>query len=347
MNSKIALGIILTFSVSFQDCNFTLFPSPPSLAPETSGIELVTGVDANTDLSISPNGKQIVFMKNEAIWICDTSGKNVSQLSPTNIELYNAKWSPDGKQLGAIQSNPKNAFVTLDLNSKTLSNKNINSIFVSTLNDGLRFYWDWSPNNELVAILCSNQDGGETLNVYATDGGGALAASYPVIASIYPSQVFQWSPDGSRIVLVSDLNGQKGIYIATVVHATADLIVPDSTASFVSWFPNGASISYMKSYNLHLFNLASKQDSVIASYIGSPYQVSPNGRYISYVFTAGISNPDDGYDYTAIQGYNLQSGEFGTIASSDFAGIAFSWAPSSNEVFYLFSGNLYKAIVSL
>lgn len=347
MNSKIALPIILTLSVSFQACNFTLSPSYHSAQPWTNGTELVTGVDVNTYLSISPNGKQIVFSKNEAIWICDTSGKNASQLSPANIALFNAKWSPDGKQLGAIQSNPKNAFMTLDMNSKTLSNTNINSTFLFT-SDG--FYWDWSPNNQLIAILCVTQDGEESLNVYAIDVGGALAVSYPVITSANPSQIFQWSPDGSQIVLVSDINGQRGIYIATVNNATADLIVPDSTASFVSWFPDGASIMYMKNYDLHLFNLASKQDSVITSYIRTPYQISPNGRYIGYVSTVSYYNPNDGGDVSnQLIGYNLQSSEIADIATADaeMGGIIYCWAPSSNKVFYLFGNGIYEAMVSL
>jgi Tol biopolymer transport system component len=348
MNSKIKLLLFSICSVSLQSCNLILPPpSHPSETPsQTGGSELVAGADQYADVSVSPDGTKLAFIRNENICICDTNGKNIVQFSPQGLHVTEAKWSPDGRQIGFVQIDTNDwshqQFTTMDVASRAVFSKSIGDDFVYGPS-GEDYFWDWSPDGQKIGVVCYSTNGGEILKIFKTDGSGDILNSYPADAG--PEGVFHWSPDGSQIILTTTINGQKAIYIATIGQSTTTMIIGDTTAYNVSWFPDGNNISYLNGNGFHLYNLSSKHDSLIISYFNYHYQISPDGKYIGYVTSYWDGNPD-GTIYHYIACYNLQNNLSGYLISSNSV-LTFFWAPSSREIYYTFNGNICKAINSM
>jgi hypothetical protein len=340
MKQKIELILFSVCLIAIQACNINLSPSYPTYPPsQTGGSEVVTGVDTYTDVSVSPDGTKLAFLRNNALFICDTSGKDVILLSAQSTIVAEPKWSPNGKEIGFVQSNGQ--FEVIEVASRTINSKSISDNFASV--NGYSYFWNWSPDSQKIGIVCYAPSGGMVLKIFKTDGSGALLNSYPVANG--PSQIFYWSPDGSQIVLVATLNESRGVYIATIGQPTINLIVPDSTASNVSWFPNSYDISYMSSTVFHLFNILSKQDSIIWG-ISTGYEISPNGQYIGCVSGPYGTNPNDNYAQYSLNSYELQNNQWSSLISANQS-VVYSWAPSSREIFYNFNGSIYKVFNSM
>jgi Tol biopolymer transport system component len=215
---------------------------------------LTVGGQGGVEPSWSPDGKMLVF-QNNGLWIADTSTGVVSSLpTPTTMEnrwRVKPAWSPDGEWIAFNNENGTLGDIYLirpdgtDLRRLTYTN--------DISRDG---NLAWSPDNKEIAFS-ADRDGNidiyvlnvaDTLN--STDGGNQRHLTLSTNVSGMKNLVSSWSPDGVRIALSSNRDGNSEIYVMNlngnnVVRLTNNLASDKEPA----WSPDGNRIAFSTDRN--------------------------------------------------------------------------------------------------
>jgi dipeptidyl aminopeptidase/acylaminoacyl peptidase len=143
-----------------------------------------------------------------------------------------------------------------------------------------------------------------------------------------------WSPDGSRIVFLSNRNGQKGIYQkpANVAGTETLFFAAPRLEAIESWSPDGRLIVYTsrddkgKSTVSILPVEGDRKPIVLPSMFNlRQARISPDGRWLAYV------SDEDGKDQIYVQPF--PSGESKWQVSND-GGTDPKWSRDGRELFY-------------
>ena len=194
-----AIGLIVVSAIGFG--LYTLFSRPRQFGPVrmtalTTGGK-INGEDINGQLSISPDGKYVVFAANDAkqqpsLWIRQISTNSLMRIVPAENGAYLATtFSPDGELIYYVAVLERNNFVPTLYRVPVLGGaptKILDRVFSAV---GL------SRDGSQVAFVRRNQDD-MALMVANTDGSGEPRT----IASVKQPKGFtgpSWSPDGKRI----------------------------------------------------------------------------------------------------------------------------------------------------
>ena len=98
-----------------------------------------------------------------------------------------------------------------------------------------------------------------------------------------------WSPDGQRILFISNRNGQEGVWAVSYLGGSPVLLkaidLPQG-AGLKKWSKDGRTIYYEANGNLYTFNLEDAQTTLVTSPVrlnSYNYTISPNEEMIAYV----------------------------------------------------------------
>lgn len=142
----------------------------------------------------SPDGRKIAFHSerdgNTEIYLMDADGKNQTRLTNTKICEFFPRWSPDGKKI---------VFVS-DLN------KNKYEEIVGLIRD--------EPPRSTVIQIGQPPPAPSNLEIYLMDADGKNQTRLTNDMALNQSPC--WSPDGKKIVIVSNRDGQPEIYVMDV-----------------------------------------------------------------------------------------------------------------------------------
>lgn len=215
------------FPVTDTPASAIASPLPPTPAPSPTA----------TTASMSANGQWIAFNSrmagNADIYIVDTSGNNLTQLtnSPAH-ELY-PSWSPDGAEL-VYQTN---AGGDMELSIVNIKTKAIRSLTKNECDD-----WGpvWSPDGDWIAFYsnCDGEKGAREIYKIRADGSGRKQLT---ITSGQNNWFPAWSPDGEKITFTSNRSGKYRIYTMNADGSNQQELASGCVSAFS---PDGSQILY-------------------------------------------------------------------------------------------------------
>src|ERR1044072_5378516 len=121
------------------------------------------------DPAFSPDGTKITFDRNRNIFVMNSDGTNLQQITSTGLDS-DAPWSPDGTKI-AFTSKRTGVSQIFTMNSDGTNPTNISN--AGTFNDSLP---SWSPDGTKIAF-CRALPGTQQQNIWTmnADGTGQVA----------------------------------------------------------------------------------------------------------------------------------------------------------------------------
>lgn len=138
--------------------------------------ELKSLFDDGSNLTVSPDGKTIAFLKrNEikrtAIYFYNMDSRQTAVLEPDTIGKYGLAWSPDGKNLVYnISKKGEGKASTVDICVLDLATKKVKKITSNTTHKS--YNPEWSPDSKHIAYYLEKGDGHD--QVWLTDLNGSF-----------------------------------------------------------------------------------------------------------------------------------------------------------------------------
>lgn len=194
----------------------------------------------------------------EEIWIMDSDGRNPVMLKKEEgFDLFNPKWSPDGKKIVYSQYKYKNSkicIITYHEKKQIIFPKKKQIIFP---NDSLQYRRaSWSPDGKWLAFSGaeSTEDDGD-IYIMEINGKNKIKIASTPNNDLSPI----WSPDGKNIAFISGPNygskildveyvktkGNSDIYIVNIDSKKQIRLTDNPTNDLgISWSPDGRKIVY-------------------------------------------------------------------------------------------------------
>jgi len=216
-------GQQLAFERDFFQGGFVNRVGIYTMNADGSGLRSLTPIGLNGRPSWSPDGKLIVFSslepgKEAAIWVMAADGKDRRRLTSTALPakdpchcmgLGSPVFSPDGKRIAfiSVRGERSAAIFTVDDDGSGIRQ-------LTAWAHGLADKIDWSPDGSMIAFS-SPEFGrpGLSSNVYTIrpDGTGLRQLTKSRGGTVN-NGLDSWSPDGKKIVFVSNSTGTYALY---------------------------------------------------------------------------------------------------------------------------------------
>ena len=178
----------------------------------------------------------------------------------------------------------------------------------------------WSPDSSRIAFT-PYQSGG----VFLVRPDGANVAAIESAASVRASGL-QWSPGGRYLAFTS---AEFQIQIIDTVNLSST-VVPGSEFDRWYWSPVANVIAYPKDDGVHLYDVASAQDRLLADgFVGGSVLWSPGGTKIAYLVAPITAGSENVYRVA-----DIETG--GVIDLPPARGL--SWSPDGSKIAYIGEG---------
>ena len=191
------------------------------------------GFDAEP--SWSPDGNRIAFNRGHHIYVMDSDGQNLMQLSERFTDREPA-WSPDGEKIAF------NRFTALKHQVWVMDADGGNQIQLTQW--GSNYNPAWSPDGVRIAFVSAKRHAEPEIYAMDSDGGNQVRLTHDLRTKDRPS----WSPDGQWIAYDDSFAGwlsQISVVAADGSGRTKRLTDNPPTKWFPAWSPDGNTIAYV------------------------------------------------------------------------------------------------------
>ncbi len=160
----------------------------------------------NTSAAASPDGSRVAMILSKGgspdVWVCDTDGSNLKQLTHTPEDESSPCWSPDGQWICfATKLNERRVLAKVPASGGAI--QRIPTAGVSNPTEP-----DWSPDGKWIAF--TSQGGGFDICVVPADGSAPPTA---LVAGEDPS----WSPNSRTLVFTHRAGGRYSLSVLDVL----------------------------------------------------------------------------------------------------------------------------------
>jgi serine/threonine protein kinase len=242
--------------------NMLELPAPTLAAQEVSQVEtplpaislLPTGTLAPT-LAATPLGGgkgQIAFASTRSgqpqIWLMDSDGGNLLQITNMSDGACQPAWSPDGSRLVFTSPCRKRSLDALAGSALFLINADGSGLTPLSFVPGGDFEPDWSPDGRQIAFT-SLRDGIPHIYLYDLETNQAVNLSARTSNDRRPA----WSPDGSLIAFETTRLGALQIWLMDPVMPEKPrefTLLNNSIGSMAAWSPDGSFITFTQGSGL-------------------------------------------------------------------------------------------------
>lgn len=135
------------------------------------------------------------------IYLMNSDGSNVRQLTFNTTDSYGPVWSPDGKRIAFSSSRTGN----FDVYIMDADGSNVRDLTNNPADD---YDPTWSSDSSRIAFV-STRSGKRDIYVMNVDGSASRNLTNNSATDWYPA----WSPDGKTIAFTSDRSGNNDIYL--------------------------------------------------------------------------------------------------------------------------------------
>lgn len=308
--------------------------------------------------AVSPDGKLLAFSRNGAIFISDTGGKSVRQLTGSGVTDIMPQWSPDGRMIGFIRKN--NAFsaygrvIIIDTVSSVVRSVMQNEEVLCQFDlaqSSFRYTsspaWSWSPNGSSIAYY-SGHDTSTFLSIIRTDGSGMIIGKYLLNRRTVGRwddnrSGFCWLPNGDQLLCTSNADqDSSSLYMITLGLGSMTPMNNTIRGANPGCSASGRYTGYFSHTKWeYLMNDIQTGQTLRVSTGGFSPKMSPDGRVIVAYQFSSYSNPDS-YSDSRLIAHNVQNGTTNTAALSNWD-YTFVFHPSSRWVFLSSGGMIKKA----
>lgn len=199
-----------------------------------------SGLKDNFMPAYSPNGKGICFTSNRdgdlEIFVMSADGSHETRLTRDSVSDINCTWSPDGKKIAYERSSGGGDIWVMDADGGNQTRL--------TRGPGADEYPAWSPLGKRIAF--DSMRGGDTdTEIYTMSATGTR------LKQITDDSVGEWdadwSPDGKKLVLVSDAGGDPEIFWMNSDGSGGGIITNNSVVDEAPVYsPDGTFVAYVE-----------------------------------------------------------------------------------------------------
>ncbi|NQV07388.1 PD40 domain-containing protein, partial [bacterium] len=189
----------------------------------------------------SPDGSRIAFASDRdgdyEIYVMAADGGGVIQITDSPAKDFNPAWSPDGTEIAFRSQRTGNDDIwRIGVDGSGLTQLTTHSGFDATGSTGS---WSWITGE----IAFSSNRAGNLQDVFVmdADGGNVRQLTNLPGADTAPA----WSPDGTKLVFVSDRHGQYDIFAMNADGTGQTRLTTDPGQDVTpSWSHDGTSIAF-------------------------------------------------------------------------------------------------------
>jgi Tol biopolymer transport system component len=172
----------------------------------------------NASSSWFPDNAHLAFISNKSgkwqVYTMENDGDNVKQVTKSDEDVRSVQVSPDGRRLAYTCGNEICLIDPDGSNQRVLLH-----------NHRRKDQLAWSPDTTMIAYAQSNP-GSEGTSVHIVDRSGHDREV--VSDGAWPT----WSPDGTRLVFASDMNGRPDLYVYNLSSGETRRLTNTSSADY-------------------------------------------------------------------------------------------------------------------
>jgi Tol biopolymer transport system component len=235
----------------------------------------------------SPPRERIAFVRfhkaepipNSEIYVMDTDGSNITQLTFNESHSHNPAWSPDGTRI---------AFDSRREGTRQIYIMDADGENAVRLTDEIGFDPAWSPDGQHVTFTCI-VDSTKQICMMNADGTNIVQLTNEEIAT-----ASTWSPDGTRIAFECPL-GPVQICVMDVDGSNLIRLTEGPWANFwPAWSPDGNRIAFVsnRDFGYDIFVMDADGSNIVQLVSSNNENTSPSwspdGQHIVFTCDDGI-----------------------------------------------------------
>jgi TolB protein len=217
---------------------------------------LTTGREWDEAPAVAPGGRRVAFVRRAVsgvpdgrLWVVNADGTGLRPVfAPAARDALGGEdvapaWSPDGRTLAFVSNRAGDGYRPYLADADGSNVRPVGTAgeerwrtfrTLSWAPDGTRLVAGaWHGPNDLSALAVLTLATGQATHVLSQSGATVEAPA--------------WSPDGQRLLYVSDQDGRPQLYAATLgVADKARLVASDARDTDPTWAPDGARIAFLR-----------------------------------------------------------------------------------------------------